>query len=578
MKNKKLFKKISLFLAIAMILAMPMTSFAAWDTYGGNNNHNSVAQSAPTNPQSSSLTTPLELTKNGSGWDGVDNVPVLRTVGNTTYAYVLYDGYRVQGNNGGARLAKVNCNTKEEVWNIQVEPEAGFQLSTPLLVRGATEADDTLYIATSNAAQVLSPLNSPNWDISNAVVQGDSISIGNQEVVMTTRDFQLNENTTKRVALGIYLGRNPNIPVGAEVTWNVNGVTGSKSFSPADIMEDGNTRNYYFYLNENIGQVPSAVTNQITYTVRMIGPMQGTMSYAKLYDQGAAIQKVTNLDIESGPAVPVAQKITGIENISGQINTPITTDGEYIYFGTWQGGSNAGKYYQMKLSNNAVKTFTPNSYGFYWAGAVCDRSRVYFGSDDGKVYWRSRSNFSGSGGVLDLKTAANGASDAGNVRSTIMKDGDYFYFTSQGGYLWCCKRQGRNLVIDWKKKIVETGSVKSTSTPTKIGDRIYVGYYQGFSDGGVVCVKASENHDVKSVATGFPVQSSILVKGSGSGIDYVYFNTNSNNGTGKCYSFNGTSGSPVWTTNNATYALGGMACDNGYIVFGNDWNQLYIIK
>ena len=34
----------------------------------------------------------------------------------------------------------------------------------------------------------------------------------------------------------------------------------------------------------------------------------------------------------------------------------------------------------------------------------------------------------------------------------------------------------------------------------------------------------------------------------------------------------------AWKTANDTYALGGMACDNGYLVFGNDKNHLYVVK
>ena len=34
----------------------------------------------------------------------------------------------------------------------------------------------------------------------------------------------------------------------------------------------------------------------------------------------------------------------------------------------------------------------------------------------------------------------------------------------------------------------------------------------------------------------------------------------------------------TWKTANNTYALGGMAYDNGYLVFGNDKNHLYVVK
>ena len=77
---------------------------------------------------------------------------------------------------------------------------------------------------------------------------------------------------------------------------------------------------------------------------------------------------------------------------------------------------------------------------------------------------------------------------------------------------------------------------------------------------------------------GFPVQSSILVKGTGTGTDYLYFNTNASTGAGYCYSYSGSgTGTQVWGTAADTYALGGMACDNGYIVFGNDYNSLFIV-
>ena len=61
---------------------------------------------------------------------------------------------------------------------------------------------------------------------------------------------------------------------------------------------------------------------------------------------------------------------------------------------------------------------------------------------------------------------------------------------------------------------------------------------------------------------GFPVQSSIVVMGDGTGTDYLYFNTNAQKGAGYCYSFDGTTGSKVWGTTGDTYALGGMAIDN----------------
>ena len=96
---------------------------------------------------------------------------------------------------------------------------------------------------------------------------------------------------------------------------------------------------------------------------------------------------------------------------------------------------------------------------------MSDSTNVYFGSDNGLLYWRSIADFDTTGGVLDLTDVLT----TGNVRSTIMMDEDgLLYFTTQGGYLWCCSYDG--LTVKWPIKL-DT----STSTPTKVGDRIYVG-------------------------------------------------------------------------------------------------------
>lgn len=104
MKNGK--KVLSVCLSLAMAAGMLSTSaFASWNVYGGSNNHNAVVTEAPTTPDKSGLDSYIQLHCTGSGWDGVDNVPVLQTVNGTTYAYVLYDGYGASG----ALVAKIRC-------------------------------------------------------------------------------------------------------------------------------------------------------------------------------------------------------------------------------------------------------------------------------------------------------------------------------------------------------------------------------------------------------------------------------------------------------------------------------------
>ena len=112
--------------------------------YGGDTTtHNAAVTSAPTS--TSPTITRIDLINAGSGWDGIDNVPVMRTIDGVTYAYVFYDGHAA-----GGRLAKINCNNGVLVWDKQVTGASGFQLSTPLLVPGEADGTgDTIYLAAS---------------------------------------------------------------------------------------------------------------------------------------------------------------------------------------------------------------------------------------------------------------------------------------------------------------------------------------------------------------------------------------------------------------------------------------------
>lgn len=304
---------------------------------------------------------------------------------------------------------------------------------------------------------------------------------------------------------------------------------------------------------------------------------------AYLQNTKGKILALTDLDHADGPTVEEV-----LLNIDGQINTPIVKYGDYLYFGTWAGGSDPSTYYQITADGSTVNQLSTTSYGFYWAGAVVsgvsdsnqNGSYVYFGCDDARLYYAPVDHFTRGGFISLTDTERGGVSDAGDVRSTVMLDGDDLYFTSKGtgsnGYLWCCEiGSGGAPSIRWHLRLNGT----STSTPTLVRDggavSIYTGYYNGFSDGGVEVTTFSEGTAPTGTATlvsGFPVQCPVLYSNG-----YVYFNTNSSTGRGYCYDAGGQADTPVWKTADDTYALGGMACDNGYLVFGNDHNNLYIV-
>ena len=447
-------KRTSRVLAILLALAMlfSVTAFAAntsWPIYGGDLNHTSNVSGAPT-----SITKEISVAlTGGSGWDGIDNVPVMQTVGNKTYAYVLFDG---RGTNG-AQVVKYNCTDEEIVWTTtaygnegtSLNARSGFQLSTPYL----DESAGVLYVG----------------------------------VISQYDDYEGGE-------------------------W-----------------------------------------------------LTGT---------GSKILKISNLDSN----LPTVSNVK--VGITGQINTPIVKYGNYLYFGTWT-GSAGGTYYQVNASNpRATKTYDYAS-GFYWAGAVKVGDYIYFGSDNGVLHYRSIADFKNTGSTVTLP-ATNGTA-AGNVRSTVTADeAGNLYFTTQGGYLWCYTPDASGVPVhQWHVKLAAT----STSAPTVVNDgstiSIYTGYYSGFSAGGVQVTTYAvggtpTDASVATIASGFPVQCSILYSDG-----YVYFNTNSSTGAGYCYpasARNLNNEKYTWRTTTRTYALGGMACANGIIVFGNDYNELFVVK
>ena len=292
-----------------------------------------------------------------------------------------------------------------------------------------------------------------------------------------------------------------------------------------------------------------------------------------MFANKGAVTKITGIDSTDASDLTLTSVVA---EVNGQINTPITRYGDYIYFGTWS-GNNPMQYYQVDVSDTDFDTVTiTGNAGFYWAGAVKLGDYIYFGGDSGNLYYRSEKNFGTTGGVVALTDTENNvkASDAGNVRSTIMTDGTNLYFTSQGKYLWCYQPDANGVpVYQWHIQLAGT----STSTPTLVQNSdgttsIYTGYYSGFSAGGVqVTTVSGSTRTISTVASGFPVQCSILYSDG-----YIYFNTNASGGAGYCY--NASTKASVWSTTADTYALGGMACDNGIIVFGNDYDHLYVVK
>ena len=608
---KRTGRVLAILLALAMLLSV--TAFAAaatstWYGYGGDTTtHNAAVTSAPTS--TSPTVTRIDLWNSGSGWDGIDNVPVMRTIDGVTYAYVFYDGHAA-----GGRLAKINCNDGVLVWDKQMTGASGFQLSTPLLVPGSSDGTgDTIYLAAASAETY-----------SDASFTGsDTIAAGDTGL---TKTFNISNITTSsnRVAAGIYLGETSVANRGtigvtgtAQITCGTADVTlnliasGTNSGTNVVMYEQPvytgteiTSYKYYYYVNYNInvGSANVGTAQTLTLTIKLTGG-NGTLQYVDTYAQVAALQKVTGIETNDAGAAGVEHPSI-VSGITGQINTPITKAGDYLYFGTWS-GSTSKPYYQVNTTDNSYKTFTPDTEyksGFYWAGAAVVGDYVYFGGDNGKLYWRSVSDFDATGSSMTLPSVNGNA--AGNVRSSIMVDGTKIYFTSQYpsgssfGNFYCFDVSSGTPSFAWGANIQATysGTTYSgncTSTPViAASGNIYVGFYSGFTAGGLMkitpptsgTVGTASMITVSGEAFTQPVQCTPVVYSTKSlgkySKDYFYFNTNSNGGAGYCFSVsvNGTDATQVWATTGDTYALGGMAISNGYAVFGNDYNHLYVVK
>lgn len=529
---KRTSRVLAILLALAMLLSV--TAFAAWDVYGGNANHNSVVTGAPTSANPS--VTAIDLSNGGRGWDGVDNVPVMETVGTgddaVTYAYVLYDGY----SSYGGQLAKINCSaaTPYVVWRKQVSAASGFQLSTPYL----DTTNRAIYIGASNASvyddvAISNPVALTANTAGTVTINGLTLLTAANRVsvpvyVGHTSVAARGTLTTEGTAT-IQLGGGTAVNLTLSTTQSSSGTT-YKIYEQATYDDDGevNGYDYYYYINHSV--TASSLTDAtLSISVTLNGT--GSIKSVSMFANKGAVTKITGIDSTDASDLTLTSVVA---EVNGQINTPITRYGDYIYFGTWS-GNNPMQYYQVDVSDTDFDTVTiTGNAGFYWAGAVKLGDYIYFGGDSGNLYYRSEKNFGTTGGVVALTDTENNvkASDAGNVRSTIMTDGTNLYFTSQGKYLWCYQPDANGVpVYQWHIQLAGT----STSTPTLVQNSdgttsIYTGYYSGFSAGGVqVTTVSGSTRTISTVASGFPVQCSILYSDG-----YIYFNTNASGGAGYC--------------------------------------------
>jgi len=568
-KNNK--KLLSLVLALVLVFALSAGAFASWESFQKDATNNGVITSTP--PTSSSpTTTTLQLNTNGYAYSGIDVTPVIDDNGN---AYTLYNGGDVSGTAGGARLSSVALSTGTSNWEIQLDADANNvqQLSTPYYA-----GNNTLYAGVSYSNDAMSGVSMSDW--SSGAISGGVLTIpANGTVTLTLNSFL--QNGTYKDA---YITTN----LWSDNYGDFSGTVTMVNWTTQETYSFGTNSSYpgsYFSLYNNNGiAIPSGTyTVTVTLTNNTSEPVTATSISYMLYQW--KLYKVTG----TNTATPTAAQIT---SGYGQIATPITMSGNYLYFGIYQGDRS---YYQVNTSDtdDILRYSTYTGEGYYWAGAAVVGDYVYFGDELGRVYKRPiGAGFdTGAGAVAYLTNDTTGES---GVRSSVCYDGSNLYVTTRNGFLWRLSTDLYTVTsLDFRDTSGTIYVQNSSSTPVVSGNGyIYVGgYYSDFSTstfhGAVKCLPVNNwsSAALKTVWTSESeaVQSSVITYSvSRPTRDYLYFTTNGPAGCGRCISYATASESTtdIWATpaqDARTYTLQGMAADGNHVVFGNDVNTLYIV-
>jgi hypothetical protein len=582
---KQSLKKIgSVVLATTMIISSPV--FAAWNQFQGNgatDGEISTATPISENPSSTSVSLP----NNNGKWTGIDAEPLM--VGND--AYVLYNGGTPDGATGGVRFAKVTIsdsgNLSTTVNDIQLDrlTDDVSQLSTPF------KLGNTIYAATTYMKNELSGTHLDNW----LDASGNSISTGAHITNGQTVTYHYNDVVLDKQF------QQPQLATDIHFTLADEDETFSATMkfvkSDGTVYDLGN--NLYRYDDESVDVTDFTVYN---YSEPVVDVPAGTYTLELTIENNSG----STVDLYSLQLLTSRWNLYGItENDNGtfekqslgsgygQATTPIksNSDNTYIYFGIFEGDR---CYYQLKVEDKTLQSYTPSGGDdFYWSGAtdvdVRGSHYMVFGSDSGKLYVRPvGTNFStGGGNIIQVEDKNGSLGTAGKIRSSIVRSGNRIYFTSRTtssdntkGAIWMVENYQYLLQNQGSFKVIQLDGT-SVSTPA-VGRRCaYVGYAgTDYDTGGVDAVDV--NFTTKDIiATSGRVDASPIIYNSGD-YDYIYFTTNTSNGAGYCYRYNNTSSgtgssSQIWKVDSGI-CLQGMASDSGYLVFGNDLNQLWIVK
>lgn len=329
----------------------------------------------------------------------------------------------------------------------------------------------------------------------------------------------------------------------------------------------------------------------------VVGQRAGTNSYAiqpVTYANGM-IFSAFNGGIQAFDADTLESLWVYKDSVGGQSVSPIYYNDGCIYTGFCNYGSGKDDQYvcidvkdedpDTTDEEKSPKWIFTNTSGFYWAGAYAADDYIVLGMENAKANTTDPARIvtldKKTGDVIDTEYTVKGG-----VRSTVSydKDTDAYYFTSNGGYFY-------KATIDDEGNFTKLESIAlgapSTSTPTVLNGRAYVGF-GSFSTGSGIAVIDLDSFEIayKAETKGYPQTTGLGVVNE-NGYNYVYFTENASAGAIRYVKdkkgvtevldpqiVNGKKTAPSLFTPSgaqAQYAIADLVADeNGTIYFKND--------
>lgn len=264
----------------------------------------------------------------------------------------------------------------------------------------------------------------------------------------------------------------------------------------------------------------------------------------------------------------------------GNFECPITYCDHKIYIGDGLEGSVTTKYYYCYDEDGTFrwKYAADNSAGFLWTGASAVDGHLVYATPEGVL----TSLNADSGGIIDEKSLKTdfsfSRSDAGRFRSSVSYSDGYVYTTSEyspkAGYCYKIKFNDDGTFSDdgWSTFIGF-----STSTPSVVDGRVYVGEGEHGYTGTLYCLDDTDGSVVWKVDTDAGIKSSPAVSVGGSQVR-VFFTSAEDDGELYCID---SDGKTLWTFNapgDDSYVLQGAVLSGEYVFYGSDAGYLYCIE